>query len=167
MWLWTNRTGLSASLVDRCWQAFLRRFDIEHTFRFLKQALGWTTPHLRDPAAADTWTWLILAAYAQLWLARPLTKDLRRPWEKPAQPGRLTQPGSAAGFATSARRPPVPPAHQNPPGRTRRPKGSKNKSQHPATTQEKPPNATSASSSAANAKVKRQAQSLLIKAGPG
>src|SRR6266567_1726055 len=62
MWLWTDRTGLSGDLIDRCWQAYLRRFDIEHTFRFLKQTLGWTTPHLRDPAAADTWTWLILAA---------------------------------------------------------------------------------------------------------
>ena len=41
--------------VNRCWQAFLRRFDIEHTFRFLKQVLGWTKPKLRDPAAADRW----------------------------------------------------------------------------------------------------------------
>src|SRR5260370_598986 len=90
MWLWTDRTGLSADLADRCWQAFLRRFDIEHTFRFLKQTLGWTAPHLRDPAAADTWTWLILAAYTQLWLPRHLPADLRRPWEKPAQPRRLT-----------------------------------------------------------------------------
>ena len=43
---------------------------IEHTFRFFKQVLGWTRPRLRDPAAADRWTWLILAAYTQLWLAR-------------------------------------------------------------------------------------------------
>ena len=31
------------------WQAFLRRFDLEHTFRFAKQTLGWTTPKLRTP----------------------------------------------------------------------------------------------------------------------
>ena len=36
--------GTSANQVDRAWQAFLRRFDLEHTFRFLKQALGWTRP---------------------------------------------------------------------------------------------------------------------------
>ena len=30
--------------VDRCWQAFLRRFDLEHTFRLFKQTLGWTAP---------------------------------------------------------------------------------------------------------------------------
>jgi len=26
--------------VNRCWQAFLRRFDLEHTFRLFKQVLG-------------------------------------------------------------------------------------------------------------------------------
>lgn len=46
-------------------------FDIEHTFRMLKQTLGWTRPRRRDSAAADRWTWLILAAHTQLRLARP------------------------------------------------------------------------------------------------
>jgi hypothetical protein len=55
-------------------------------FRFLKQVLGWTRPRLRDPAAADRWTWLILACYAQLWLARGLAEDLRLPWQRPARP---------------------------------------------------------------------------------
>jgi hypothetical protein len=32
---------------------FLRRFDLEHTFRFVKQTLGWTKPRIRTPAAAD------------------------------------------------------------------------------------------------------------------
>jgi DDE superfamily endonuclease len=94
VWLWysgvhaTDTT--SPADVDRLWQAFLRRFDIEHTFRMLKQTLGWTCPKVRTPAAADRWTWLILAAYTQLRLARPLAADLRRPWEKPAAPDRLT-----------------------------------------------------------------------------
>ena len=87
VWLWYSGVDLPASEVDRLWQAFLRRFDIEHTFRMLKQTLGWTCPKIRDPEAADTWTWLILAAYTQLRLARPLAADLRRPWEKPAPPG--------------------------------------------------------------------------------
>ncbi len=63
---------------------------LEHTFRLFKQVLGWTRPQLREPAAADRWTWLIAAVYAQLRLARTLTTDLRRPWERPAPPGRLT-----------------------------------------------------------------------------
>jgi hypothetical protein len=32
VWLWWSATGASQADVDRCWQAFLRRFDIEHTF---------------------------------------------------------------------------------------------------------------------------------------
>ena len=49
LWLWSSRAGTSADEVNRAWQAFLRRFDIEHTFRFLKQVIGWTRPRLRDP----------------------------------------------------------------------------------------------------------------------
>src|SRR6202453_3188685 len=80
--------------------AFLRRFDIEHTFRFFKQALGWTRPRLRDPAAADRWTWLVIAAYAQLRLARHLAADLRLPWQRPCLPGRLTPARVRRGFRT-------------------------------------------------------------------
>jgi hypothetical protein len=32
------------------WQAYVARFAIEHTFRFFKQTLKWTTPKLRAPA---------------------------------------------------------------------------------------------------------------------
>ncbi|MFG1722667.1 transposase, partial [Micromonospora chalcea] len=84
--------------VDLLWQAFLRRFDIEHTFRMLKQTLGWTSPKLRDPHAADRWTWLVLAAYTQLRLARGAVADLRRPWERPAPPERLTPARVRRGF---------------------------------------------------------------------
>ena len=41
---------------------------------------------LRDPAAADRWTWLVLACYVQLYLARELAADTRLPWQRP-QPG--------------------------------------------------------------------------------
>jgi hypothetical protein len=39
--------------VDRLWQAFLRRSGLEHTFRLFKQVLGWITPKVRSPEAAD------------------------------------------------------------------------------------------------------------------
>jgi len=90
VWLRTSRPDADPAEADLCWQAFLRRFDIEHTFRFLRQSLGWTRPKLRDPAAADRWTWLVLAACAQLWQARRLVADLRLPWQQPCVPGRLT-----------------------------------------------------------------------------
>jgi hypothetical protein len=98
VWLWWSGTDAAPADVDRLWQAFLRRFDIEHTFRLLKQTLGWVCPKIRTPQAADRWTWIMLAAYTQLRLARPLTADLRRPWEKPAPPERLTPARVRRGF---------------------------------------------------------------------
>lgn len=98
VWLWHSATDLDTAGVDLAWQAFLRRFDIEHTFRMLKQTLGWTTPKLRSPEAADRWTWLLIAAYTQLRLARGLTADLRRPWEKPVAAQRLSPARVRRGF---------------------------------------------------------------------
>jgi hypothetical protein len=90
VWLWWSGTDATPADADRLWQAYLRRFDIEHTFRLFKQTLGWTCPKIRTPEAADRWTWLILAVYTQLRLARPLAADRRRPWEQPSSPDRLT-----------------------------------------------------------------------------
>jgi hypothetical protein len=90
LWLWSSHTGATEAEVNLCWQAYLRRFDLEHTFRLLKQTLGWTRPKIRTPDAADRWTWLIIAAHTQLRLARPLAVDLRRPWETPLPAHQLT-----------------------------------------------------------------------------
>ncbi|GAB1333207.1 hypothetical protein ACE1SV_75460 [Streptomyces sennicomposti] len=79
LWPWWSRTAAITAGLDRCWQSFLRRIDIEHMFRLFKQRLGWTKPRLRSPEAADRWTWLVIAAYSQLRPARPLAADLRRP----------------------------------------------------------------------------------------
>ena len=128
VWLWWSQTGALPHDVDRCWQAFLRRFDLEHTFRLFKQVLGWTAPKIRDPAAADRWTWLIITAHTQLRLARPLAADLRRPWERPAPPGRLTPARVRRGFrnirATMPRLAGAPKPGKPGPGR---PPGSKNR----------------------------------------
>ncbi len=93
IWLWSSATGAAPGEVDRLWQAFLRRFDLEHTFRLFKQILGWTAPKIRDPAAADRWTWLTITCHTQLRLARPLAEDLRLPWERPALPAGTAHPG--------------------------------------------------------------------------
>jgi hypothetical protein len=98
VWLWHSHPEAADLDLLRLFHAFLRRFDLEHTFRFLKQTLGWTRPRLRHPDQADRWTWLILTAYAQLRLARGLAADLRRPWEKPLEPGRLTPGRVRRGF---------------------------------------------------------------------
>jgi hypothetical protein len=128
VWLWSSATGAAPDQVDRCWQAFLRRFDLEHTFRLFKQVLGWTTPKIRDPAAADRWTWLIITVHAQLRLARPLADDLRLPWERPAPPGRMTPARVRRGFRNIRATMPCPAGAPKPgkpgPGR---PPGSKNR----------------------------------------
>lgn len=81
LWLWW--TGPRDTFdVDRVWRAYLRRFGIEHMFRFLKQHLGWTRPRLRTPAQAERWSWLIAAACAQLARARTLVTDHLLPWER-------------------------------------------------------------------------------------
>ena len=131
VWLWSSAAGAAPAAMDRMWQAFLRRFDLEHTFRLFKQVLGWTAPKIRDPMAADRWTWLIIAAYAQLRLARPLAPDLRLPWERPAPPGRLTPARVRRGFR-NIRAKTAQPASAPKPGKPGpgRPSGSKNR--HPA-----------------------------------
>ncbi len=88
---------------------------------------------MRDPQAADRWTWLVIAAHTQLRLAAPLTTDHRKPWEKTTHPGAMLTPTRVRrGFrhlrphlACPAR---VPKLSRPGPGR---PPGSKNR--HPAT----------------------------------
>jgi len=105
---------------------------LEHTFRFFKQVLGWTAPKLRDPAAADRWTWLLTAAYTQLRLAAALAADLRLPWQRPQPPGAMTPARVRRGFRAvceTAGTPAAPPRSSKPgPGR---PKGSANRRKAP------------------------------------
>jgi hypothetical protein len=113
--------------MDRCWQAFLRRFDLEHTFRFLKQTLGWTRPRVRADQG-DRWTWLVVA-WTQLRLARGLTRDIRCPRERPVtDPDRLTPARVRRGFR-NLRTKTLLPAHVPKPSRPGpgRPPGSRNK----------------------------------------
>jgi hypothetical protein len=137
----------------------LARFDLEHTFRLFKQVLGWTIPKIRNPQAAERWTWLIIACHAQLRLARPLADDLRLPRERPAPLGTLTPARVRRGFrnirATLPRlagapkpgKPPAPDARQA--QRTATP---------PAMTWERRPRGSAHSKRDANAQVKRQAE---------
>jgi hypothetical protein len=108
VWLWWPGTGALPADADRCWQACLRHFDLEHTVRLVRQVLGWTAPKIRDPAAAGRRTRMIITAHT-----RPVPSGRpARPSERPIPPGRLTPLASA----TSARRPPslgCPPGSRN------------------------------------------------------
>jgi hypothetical protein len=158
VWLWYSRPQATPSDVDRLWRSFLRRFDIEHTFRFLKQTLGWTRPRVRTPEQGDRWTWLIIVAHTQLRLARYPTADLRRPWEKPVtEPRRLTPARVRRGFRNLRPKTPLPTSAPKPPHPGR--------DAHPAPrTPDAPDDTRSASapppSTTRPKQVKRQAESL-------
>lgn len=110
MCLWSSRTGMTGADVDLRCQAFLRRFDLEHTFRLLRRP--WVGPSQGPRSAHD----------------RPVDlADHRRPHSAPPCPasrrgsssalgavGAASSAGSplagaAGGSATSARRLLVPP----------------------------------------------------------
>ena len=102
MWLW--HAGPAPLSLDELWRAYPARFDIEHAFKFAKSTLGLTAARVRTPEQADSWIQLIMAAYAQLQLARPLAADLRRPWERKPDPTRPLPPGRARrGFSNTRR----------------------------------------------------------------
>jgi hypothetical protein len=69
------------SLVE-AWQAYGRRYDLEHYFRFGKQRLllaAYQTPQVEHE---ENWLELVQLATAQLWLARQLAGIRLRPWER-------------------------------------------------------------------------------------
>jgi DDE superfamily endonuclease len=100
LWLWWHGPEGSVPDLALLWRAYVRRFDQEPTFRFLKRTLSWTTPRLRTPEQAARWTWLVLRAYTQLRLARPLVADQRLPWERPLRPQTLTPDRVYRAFST-------------------------------------------------------------------
>jgi hypothetical protein len=53
LWIRWHGPKEAAPHLELMWGAYARRFDLEHTFRFLKQTLGWTAPRVRYPEQAD------------------------------------------------------------------------------------------------------------------
>jgi DDE superfamily endonuclease len=124
MWLW--HAGPGPLSLDELWRAYLARFDIEHAIRTLKGTLGLTAAKVRAPEQADRWARVVIAAHAQLLLARPLTADLRRPWEKQPDTTRPLSPGRVRRGFRNIRPELGTPARVPKPGRPGpgRPKGS-------------------------------------------
>jgi len=72
LWMWWHGPEGMAPDLELLWRTYVRRFDLEHTFRFLKQTLGWTTPRVRHPEQADRWTWLVVAGFGRFHPAQSL-----------------------------------------------------------------------------------------------
>ena len=105
--------------LEQIYLAYQARFDIEHFFRFGKQKLLLTRFQTPDVEREETWWHLNHLAFAQLWLARHLTRALPRPWERhlPAMKNRLNSPTLVQrGFARIIRQlgtPAQPPKPRN------------------------------------------------------
>jgi len=92
-----------------------RRVGIEHGYRFDKQDLLWTAPHLRTPQQMETWTDVVAMVHNEVGLARPLAEARRLPWETARNvPNRHPQKPSAGRGAPPALGGHHPPAHAAP-----------------------------------------------------
>lgn len=90
--LWLIWVGLQPPALRTIWQRYLRRFAIDHWYRFAKQRLHWTLPQLSTPEQSQRWSDLMPLLTWQLWFARPHVHDAPLPWQKPAtdlSPGRV------------------------------------------------------------------------------
>ncbi|MEG5161975.1 transposase, partial [Microcoleus sp. AT3-A2] len=91
-WLaWVGKRTLPLEIV---WFKYLRRFGVDHWYRFAKQRLHWTLPNLRTPSQCERWSDLMPLMSWQLWLARDLVKENRLPWQSARidlTPGRVAQ----------------------------------------------------------------------------
>ena len=92
--LWLVWTGGRTMPLEEIWEQYLRRFGIEHWYRFAKQRLHWTIPSLKTPEQSQRWSDLMPVMTWQLWLARDLVTQYRLPWQSVTlnlSPGRVAQ----------------------------------------------------------------------------
>ena len=82
MWLIVIGTQRANIDVLEAYWAYRQRFDIEHSFRFLKRNLlldAFQTPELDHE---QDWLTLVMLAYVQLWAAQPISIEVPKPWER-------------------------------------------------------------------------------------
>lgn len=85
-------TGEDIPALETLWRLYLRRFCVDHWYRFIKQRLHWCLPQLSTAEQAASWSDLMPLMSWQLWLARPEVQDHPLPWQKPLKnqtPGRV------------------------------------------------------------------------------
>lgn len=92
--LWLAWAGERTLPLETVWFKYLRRFGVDHWYRFAKQRLHWTLPNLRTPEQSERWSDLMPLMSWQLWLARDLVVENVLPWQSATinlTPGRVAQ----------------------------------------------------------------------------
>ena len=92
--LWLAWVGERTLPLETVWFKYLRRFGVDHWYRFAKQRLHWTLPNLRTPEQSERWSDLMPLMSWQLWLARDLVVENVLPWQSATinlTPGRVAQ----------------------------------------------------------------------------
>jgi hypothetical protein len=80
--------------LELLWKKYLRRFAVDHWYRFIKQRLHWTLPSLSTPHQWERWSDLMPLITWQLWLAKDIVQENHLPWQKPQKnlsPARVAQ----------------------------------------------------------------------------
>jgi hypothetical protein len=117
--LWCIWVGETLPPLHVLASLYLRRFAIEHGYRFDKQDLLWTATRLRTPEQAQRWTDIVSVVHNLVGIARTeITADLR-PWEpahRPATP-RQVRRALARIFADLGSPVPAPQPRGKSPGR--------------------------------------------------
>jgi hypothetical protein len=80
--LWLVWVGEQMPTLCSIWCQYLRRFAVDHWYRFIKQRLHWTLPHFSTPEQSECWSDLMPLLSWQLWLARASIQDCPLPWQK-------------------------------------------------------------------------------------
>lgn len=108
--MWLAFVGDEMPPLNEVWKLYLRRFAVDHWYRFIKQRLHWTLPMLSTPEQCDRWSDLMPLMTWELWLARDIVIDNPLPWQKhetKLTPGRVAQaiPGILVRVSTPAKEP--------------------------------------------------------------
>jgi hypothetical protein len=92
--LWVAWVGERPPPLAQWWRLYLRRFAVDHWYRFAKGPLHWTLPQVQTPEQAERWSDLMPLVTWELWLARAVAADKPLPWQKvqtQLTPGRVRQ----------------------------------------------------------------------------
>lgn len=65
--LWLAWVGIEMPALCEFWRLYLRRFGVDHWYRFAKQTLHWTLPKLSTPEQCERWSDLLPLMTWQLW----------------------------------------------------------------------------------------------------